>query len=128
MASNEQRAKLVGHKPCYVKYSSGNWMFQWGNNEEREYCKVCGCPFPKDTHWAPLPYDTSRDACAELLRFVRERNRRGEFAIQLGLELAHLDFRPGSETMFFEFAAATPQQLCAAFDATFKDELEKIYE
>ena len=98
MASNEDRAKLCGWEP-----TANGWVY-----------------VDKDGFYPCPAYDTSLDAVAELLRFVRKRGEEINFVYALDSIV-----RPNTR---FNLIDATPQQLCAAFDATFKDELEKIHE
>lgn len=106
MASNEDRAKLCGWKftPHY------GWQYKLADG------------------WHPCPsYDTSLDACAELRAFVRARGKIKRFQLELwNVVLGCVPLFEPSYEQEFNLLDATPQQLCAAFDATFKDELEKI--
>jgi hypothetical protein len=106
MITNEQRAKLIGWK----ERESEQWpWFAPGERPKRE-----------------LPsYDTDANAIAELRAFVRAQGKVEEFCQAL-FERTAID-KPKFDAMF-SMLAATPQQLCAAFDATFKDELERINE
>lgn len=110
MATNEQRARLVGSRSFY---------------QERDgYGEVV------DTR--PLSYDTDLNACAELRRYVGERGKTHEFwsALFYALFGGSTVEEAESDGLILEdagrFLDATPQQICAAFDAVFKDELEKI--
>ena len=113
MITNETRAKLIGWKlPTTGKLRT---------------CDKCGWKSPESERPLLAPsYDTDANAVAELRAFVRARGKRGEFAIQLALELAGGDFSVHGDAKYFEFADATPQQQTAAFDAVFRDELERI--
>lgn len=65
-----------------------------------------------------------RLADAELLRFVRKRGKEIEFVITLHRIIG--DKAVADVGSNWAMLDATPAQQCAAFDATFKDELEKI--
>lgn len=107
MPSNETRARLVG---CVMRVP---WSSDATSDESGEY-ELCVPPF-----------DTSRDACAELLEYVEKRERRGLFVRELAKTLQ----RAGSHNSIarkFWILAATPAQICAAFDATFAEELAEL--
>lgn len=110
MASNEERAALI--QPNEYRIRDGCF--------EEIFC---------DGHWeassAP-EYDTDANAVAELRAFVRARGKVVLF-IQALRRLVMPNI-PDNVSCVAEFLIldATPAQQCAAFDATFKDELEKI--
>ena len=106
MASNEERAKLCGWEP-----TANGWVY-----------------VDKDGFYPCPAYDTSLDACAELLRFVRKRGKEFYFVRALERTTGYGGYQNSDRSVENGWNAltATPQQLCAAFDAVFKDELEKI--
>lgn len=108
MASNEARAKLIGR----------TWMH-------------LDVPCEGDGHagCGLVPWDPEHDAnaVAELRAFVRARGKIKRFQLELwNVVLGCVPLFEPSYEQEFNLLDATPQQLCAAFDATFKDELEKI--
>lgn len=116
MATNEQRARLCGWTCRMIPVMHGG------------FAEADGPVFPEPYWFAPdnlrqkLPphYDTSRDACAELLEYVRARKLNGRFINELRKQIIGDE---GHVTVWM-ILCATPQQICAAFDATFEKELE----
>lgn len=109
MASNELRARLVGWtNPYYEKHGAWRWTSQSG-------VVVGRCP----------DYDTSRDACAELLEYVQERGRIEVFIHHVSNKSSYQNFAREIEHMW-NGLTATPTQICAAFDATFAKELAEL--
>lgn len=105
MITNETRAKLLGRK----------WMH-------------LDVPCEGDGHagCGLVPWDPEHDAnaVAELRAFVRARGKEAEFAKQLS---GFTDEPPSLFSVCFDvFIDATPAQQCAAFDAVFADDLEKL--
>ena len=84
-----------------------------------------GIPDTEAHYFRPSrPYDTDANAVAELRAFVRARGKEAEFAKQLS---GFTDEPPSLFSVCFDvFIDATPAQQCAAFDAVFKDDLEKL--
>jgi hypothetical protein len=101
MITNETRAKLIGLERGYHGWERNGRLVS-------------------------TSFDTDANAVAELRTFVRARGKEIEFAKQL----SGFDDEPPSlfSVCFDVFIDATPQQQTAAFDATFKDDLERINE
>ena len=67
------------------------------------------------------------NAVAELRAFVRARGKEAEFSDAL-MALLPVDVRANPAYWFFDILDATPAQQNAAFDAVFRDDLERINE
>jgi len=108
MITNETRAKLIG----------------WSEHATTAFSGLMKAP-DGGVDFIPS-YDTDANAVAELRAFVRAQGREIEFAKQL----SGFDDEPPSlfSVCFDVFIDATPAQQCAAFDAVFKDDLERINE
>ena len=81
---------------------------------------------------AYFKFDTDANAASELRAFVRARGKMRTFVAAL-IKVLHdewrsedRDHRAGFTETRFDLIDATPAQQTAAFDATFKDELERI--
>lgn len=108
MASNELRARLVGH------------AMPWGEEmvfSNRENGKH------KSWMESPMPYDSDRNACAELINYLWHHQGHNavprffhEFTKAIGC----------ARDDAFAMLRATPDQICAAFDATFAQELAEL--
>ena len=96
MITNETRAKLIGRS------------IYWGARFDG--------PF----------FDTDANAVAELRAFVRARGKHIRFIEKLETVLDLDDNYPWDASTVWDALDATPAQQCAAFDAVFKDDLEKL--
>lgn len=105
MITNETRANLIGRK----------WMH-------------LDVPCEGDGHagCGLVPWDPEHDAnaVADLRAFVRARGKEKLFTVAIDRQLT-ADTRGASR---FELLDATPAQQTAAFDAVFRDDLERINE
>lgn len=115
MASNELRARLVGH------------AMPWG-----EEIVFSNRENGKHRSWmeSPMPYDSDRNACAELLEYCDQQYRALVFLKALRLliwppELVGDNWSDHGRDAF-QILTATPAQICAAFDATFAKELAEL--
>ncbi len=90
------------------------------SNEAR--AKLIGCSRYWGARFDGPFFDISLDACAELRAFVQRRKRNGAFINELRRQII------GSEghVTWWMILNATPQQFCAAFDATFAKELAEL--
>ena len=108
MNQNERVARLLGWVGSYAP--------RYLENGERVY---------QTTPLYPA-YDTDANASRELLAYVKAKNCRGAFAVELGIELAKAGAYEKGDVLYFEFVNATPQQIYAAFCATFARELAEL--
>jgi hypothetical protein len=107
MITNETRAKLIG----------------WG---EHTTTAVSGLMKAPDGHVDFLPqFDADANAVAELRAFVRARGKWFEFISALD---DITSARPELYSFGWDILNATPQQQTTAFDAVFRDDLERISE
>lgn len=100
MITNETRARLIG----WHKY-----------NDSTLWCPIDETELPA--------FDTDANAVAELRKFVRARGKVEEWCQAL-FEMTAVD-KPKFQALF-AMLDATPRQQTAAFDATFKTDLERI--
>ena len=110
MITNETRAKLIGWKlPTTGKLRT---------------CDKCGWKSPESERPLLAPsYDTDANAVAELIGYLwhhQGHNAVGRFLHELTKDIGC------QRDDAFAMLRATPAQLTKAFDAVFKDDLERI--
>ena len=124
MITNETRAKLIGWERRMIPVMHGG------------FAEADGPVYP-EPYWfapdgsrrkSPLPYDTDANAVAELRAFVRARGKEFDFVLAVWREVVGYIPMDPTEGDEFDFLDATPAQQCAAFDAVFADDLERIHE
>lgn len=123
MAKLETVARLLGCAPCKVRHHHGLWMFNYDEHGGILSCKTCGFSARSDPHFAPPAYDTDANVSRELIDYLwhhQGHNTVGRF---------FHEFTKGigcSRDDAFAMLRATPQQIYAAFCATFACELEQV--
>lgn len=88
-----------------------------------------GIPDTEAHYFRPSrPYDTDANAVAELRAFVRARGKEREFERAFINMVKERENELVSHWYPWQLLDATPQQQTAAFDAVFRDDLERINE
>lgn len=122
MITNETRAKLIGWERRMIPVMHGG------------FAEADGPVYP-EPYWfgpdgsrrkSPLPYDTDANAVAELRAFVRARGEEIEFVTTLHRIIG--DEAVADVGSNWAMLNVTPAQQTVAFDAVFRDELERINE
>lgn len=127
MAKLETVARLLGCAPCKVRHHHGLWMFNYDEHGGILSCKTCGFSARSDPHFAPPAYDTDANASRELLAYVKAQGRETPFGgniLRIVAPILNIGAFPVARV--FELLSATPQQIYAAFCATFACELEQV--
>lgn len=124
MITNETRAKLIGWERRMIPVMHGG------------FAEADGPVYP-EPYWfgpdgsrrkSPPSYDTDANAVAELRAFVRARGKESYFIRALERTEGYGVYQNFDRSAENGWNAldTTPQQQTAAFDAVFKDDLEKL--
>lgn len=132
MITNETRAKLIGWKNrashVFLTEAEAEHTRQVYAAHEMDDAAFVrkGCVV---TYVKPPAYDTDANAVAELRAFVRARGKEKEFGghiLQIVAPALNIGAFPVERIL--DLIDATPAQQTAAFDAVFRDDLERINE